>query len=206
MKRGLLVSLACLAFGLLSATVSAGPIPVGNGITVTCLMSDLSACTLVGPLQWSIPEVQSDTTQQPAIFLLFNVPFVTTGRFNILDPSVPGGLTCPPTGYPSACISDQLRFNPPSSTVSFYSDPSDLISLDTTLPVGCQEDTVVGCSFQKSIQTQNGPVTFVVFSDGNPTSTGTVSDTIQILTPEPTSVRLVLLGIGMLTLGWKRRR
>jgi PEP-CTERM motif len=209
MKRGLLLLFSFLVFGLLAVTVSAAPIPLGNGITVTCQMSDGSACTPAGNLTWSIPEVPGDTAPQLGIALFFNVPFVTTGAFNILDASVPGVLTCLPGNYSAACISDQVSFlnfaqNNNNGVVDLFSDPNQNILALTNLPVGCQEDANLGCSYQFNVQTSNGVVAFVVFSDGNNTST--TSDTIQILTPEPASDGMVLMGIGLSALGWKRRR
>ena len=197
----LLALIASLVLVGTTGRLDAAPIPLGNGITVDCQMSDASPCVLVpgsNPLKWVILEGANDATPQPGIALFFNVPFINVGAFNMLDPN---GTT----------ISDQVSFfnfpqNNNNGVVDFFSDPNVNILNLPNLPVGCTETTIAGCSFDFVIQTAQGHLKFTAFSDGdNPPAGAFQSDTISVVLPEPSAWLLLVTGImGLLALGGRR--
>jgi hypothetical protein len=200
-----LAAMPLIMLVLCSTNIHAAAIPVGSGVTVTCTMSDNSACTPIGALAWAIPEngginPPTEPATEPSISLIFNVPFTNSGTFRILDPADPTGAPCPQSGYPLTCVSDLVSFGNNVNGVGvilFVSDPNVLTMTSGNFPVGCTESAVAGCSFSFNVVAPPiNALNVSVFSDGDFPSPGSAvtSDTITVTTPEPS---FLSLGAGL---------
>jgi hypothetical protein len=214
-----------LALGILTACTAAfGPnyitsaqadaIPIGNGVTVACMLSDGTACpvSMQNPLRFGIPQpltdgIPDDSRDELGLQLDFNVKFVSVvfggnvfqvpQAFNVLQAD----------GKTLSDNVDVLNFfgNNGNGTILFRSDMNEnLVPLN--FPVGCTEDARVGCTFSFGVTTANFSFGANVFSDGE-TALSTISDTIEIV-PAPVIGAglpgLMFASVGLL--GWWRRR
>jgi hypothetical protein len=194
---------------------AADAIPIGNGVTVTCTLSDGTACpvSMQNPLRFGIPQpltdgIPDDTKDELGLQLDFNVPFVTVvfggnvfrvpQAFNVLQAD----------GKTLSDNVDALNFfgNNGNGTILFRSDMNDnLVPLD--FPVGCTEDARVGCTFSFGVTTANFSFGVNVFNDGE-TALSTISDTIEVV-PSPivgAGLPGLILACGVLLALARRRR
>ena len=209
-----------LALGLLAMAEpqAANAIPIGDAVTVTCTLSDGSACpaSTRNPLRFGIPEPADDTQNELAMRVYFNVPFTSVAggavpqAFNILSATDANGNPCSATDPVLSCISDIVDVlnsadNNGNGAILFTSDPNpDLVALN--FPVGCTEG-LAGCTFTFGVMTADLAFGVNVFSDGEG-ALSTISDTLELV-PGPVVGAglpgLVFAG-GSLLAFWRRRR
>jgi hypothetical protein len=218
MRKFTLSALALLLASVLtSANLRAVDVPVADGVTVECFMSDFTLCTQIGPLEWAIPE-NTHPLFEPSLLLVFSVPFPTAApdgtSIRILDPTNDAtGAPCPQTDYPLTCVSDLVVWGSEMMTglggIFFASDTNSFATVSGNFPVGCTEDAVAGCSFSFNVPAPPIDLVVTVSSDGDNqgSSVPQYSDTITLSTvPEPRTTGIIVSAIGLIGIIQYRRK
>lgn len=189
---------------LVAATASAASIPVGGGITVDCQMSGGGACVQTGgnPASWSMTESAGQTTG-PGMILLFNIG-IPVAVYDLLLPEA-NGTPCPTSGYPLACIGDQVFTH--GTEIDFYSAPNSNITTGFGF-LACVEDPVAGCSFTFSLLNVSQGIQLNVDFSHVPNGSGATDTASVSTTPEPSSGSIIVLGLVLLPLArqWRAVR